>query len=525
MAWRSSGTTNDELVDNLKRFGVISSATIERGFRQVDRKHFVPEEHIDVAHSDQPLKQGNVHISAPHVYGSALEALELLPDVSLSFLNIGSGTGYLSCIVADILGPGSLNYGIDIHDDVVAYSMANINKWKKASGKPIQDLPRIQIIHGNGLCVSKSGESMLGFDRIYIGAAAERSNLPNLTKLLRPGGVLVGPVDDELVKIVRVGSKVSISTRSMETEPNFEDFSQQVLSGVRFAPLLKFPAVEVLIPASVWEPDLHKYYPSSFRKTSKAIMLCSSVDFVQPLPKVPEGQECKNVAAILPQVIWMEILSYCHRNWFDSPQSEASYLRMRLLEEQASVQKANQARLQAEVRCDTAERERDVFRLLARRWQSRVQTLAQEMNQSKSSVGAKANNVEDDPLILALSNHEQATVLGIASVLRYYQDRGGDDSDSEEDIEESEDDDEAEEMVVEEEEMGYYEDTLDEASTGILEGFDEGNASGNEEDSSHGSISDDEDMAIPQEAHSSKSSMVRHQIRTVSISSEDLELL
>lgn len=64
-----------------------------------------------MAHTDQPLKEGNVHLSAPHIYGSALEALELQPQSSLSFLNVGSGTGYVSCIVADIMGTRSSNYG------------------------------------------------------------------------------------------------------------------------------------------------------------------------------------------------------------------------------------------------------------------------------------------------------------------------------------------------------------------------------------------------------------------------------
>lgn len=68
-----------------------------------------------MAHADQPLKEGNIHLSAPHIYGSALEALELQPNSSLSFLNIGSGTGYVSCIVADVMGTRSSNYGkIDV---------------------------------------------------------------------------------------------------------------------------------------------------------------------------------------------------------------------------------------------------------------------------------------------------------------------------------------------------------------------------------------------------------------------------
>ena len=37
------------------------------------------------------------------------------------------------------------------------------------------------------------GESVVGFDRIYIGASVDKEDLANITKLLSPGGVLVGP--------------------------------------------------------------------------------------------------------------------------------------------------------------------------------------------------------------------------------------------------------------------------------------------------------------------------------------------
>ena len=51
------------------------------------------------------------HISAPHIYGAVLEALDLHPDSTQAFLCIGSGTGYLCAIAAEILGPKSLNFG------------------------------------------------------------------------------------------------------------------------------------------------------------------------------------------------------------------------------------------------------------------------------------------------------------------------------------------------------------------------------------------------------------------------------
>lgn len=356
MAWRSSGATNEEMVDNLKKFGVISSDFICEGFRNVDRKFFVPNEQKESAYADQPLKEGHIHISAPHIYGSALEALELQPNSNLSFLNIGSGTGYLSCIVGEILGPKSLNYGIEIREDVITHSKTSVLNWKKKYPE------NLKIVHGNALCVSSKGESLVGFDRIYIGASVDKANLPNITKLLSPGGVLIGPVDDELVKIVRIGIE--------------DDFTQHVLSGVRFAPLVTTPDIDTVLPARLWSPNLHHFFPSSFQKASMQLFLCSNSDYNQPLP--PPSEKRVNLAATLPRVIWIEILSFTHRKWFEK-ETTTEFLKKRLVEEQAVAAKAKQARAEAEARCQIAERERDHYRLLARRWQSRLQLFLNQL--------------------------------------------------------------------------------------------------------------------------------------------------
>uniref|UniRef100_A0A7S0FMZ4 Protein-L-isoaspartate O-methyltransferase n=1 Tax=Minutocellus polymorphus TaxID=265543 RepID=A0A7S0FMZ4_9STRA len=202
MAWRSSGNTNDELVRNLKRFGIISSDIVEKGFLAVDRRLFVPKGNEQLAYSDQPLKEGNVHISAPHIYGAVLEALDLKPNSSQAFLCIGAGTGYLCAIAAEILGPKSLNFGIEIHRDVIDHCQNALKTWStkkpwgvnSTSTSNVSARSRPQIIHGNGLCISaKDGESMVGFDRIYIGAAIERDDLARMSELLSPGGILVVP--------------------------------------------------------------------------------------------------------------------------------------------------------------------------------------------------------------------------------------------------------------------------------------------------------------------------------------------
>lgn len=197
---------------------MITSAPVEDGFRKVDRRFFAPKINRDIAYADQPLKEGNVHLSAPHIYGTVLEALELAPNIPMTFLNAGSGSGYLTCLAATILGPRSRHYckfvlrtrrtytlfvcceisqaamiGVEIHKDVIDHCKEAIANWK-SHYPPAQEISHLDLIHGNALQIdADKGESALGFDRIYIGAAIDKEELTRFRNLLSPGGILVGP--------------------------------------------------------------------------------------------------------------------------------------------------------------------------------------------------------------------------------------------------------------------------------------------------------------------------------------------
>lgn len=69
--------------------------------RLVDRGSYF-EEKSDRAYMDLAWRSGSLHLSAPSIYMTALENLDLHPG--LHFLNVGSGSGYLSTIIGLILG-------------------------------------------------------------------------------------------------------------------------------------------------------------------------------------------------------------------------------------------------------------------------------------------------------------------------------------------------------------------------------------------------------------------------------------
>lgn len=125
-------------------------------------------------------------------------------------------------------------------------------------------------------------------------------------------------VDDELVKVIRTGViaqglEDDASSEAASFSGLDEEFTSQLLSGVRFAPLAMRPVIYTTIPSNIWNPSLRRFYPNEHQCASMALLMCSNSEIVQPLPQVPTPDERCNAAAMLPKSIWLEILSYTHR--------------------------------------------------------------------------------------------------------------------------------------------------------------------------------------------------------------------
>ncbi|XP_056594340.1 protein-L-isoaspartate O-methyltransferase domain-containing protein 1 [Triplophysa dalaica] len=197
----SAGEDNDDLIDNLKEAQYVRTERVEQAFRAIDRGDYYLDGYRDNAYKDLAWKHGNIHLSAPCIYSEVMEALKL--QQGLSFLNLGSGTGYLSTMVGLIIGPFGVNHGVELHKDVVEYAKERLDDFIKNSDSFDRfELCEPHFVVGNCLEISTDSHQ---YDRIYCGAGVQKDHENYMKILLKVGGILVMPIEDQLTQIIRTG--------------------------------------------------------------------------------------------------------------------------------------------------------------------------------------------------------------------------------------------------------------------------------------------------------------------------------
>lgn len=155
---------------------VYDSAVLD-ALRRVPRHKFVPVKYRDSAYEDSPLPIGNDQtISQPYIVGSMTEQLH--PDKAKSVLEIGTGSGYQTAVLAELFGT--------VH--TVEYFEGLSQKARRILDRLGYD--NIEYYIGDGL---KIPVEPAAFDAIIVTAAPE--SLPeDLINRLLPKGRLVIPV-------------------------------------------------------------------------------------------------------------------------------------------------------------------------------------------------------------------------------------------------------------------------------------------------------------------------------------------
>ncbi|KAF1923556.1 protein-L-isoaspartate O-methyltransferase, partial [Didymella exigua CBS 183.55] len=153
----------------------------------VDRAHFAPRNPYD----DRPQPIGHdATISAPHMHAAACESLLPLLYPGARVLDIGSGSGYLTAVLAQLVGAGGRVVGIDHVQPLV--DMARANMAQSEAGREMLESGRVNFVLGDGREGWAEGAP---YDAIHVGAAAAEHHAALTAQLKAPGRLFV-PVCD-----------------------------------------------------------------------------------------------------------------------------------------------------------------------------------------------------------------------------------------------------------------------------------------------------------------------------------------
>ena len=146
---------------------------------QVDRAHYAPH----APYQDSPQSIGyRATISAPHMHASACESLLPFLKPGSRVLDVGSGSGYLTHVLAELVKPGGTVVGLEHIQPLVDIGTANTRKSQE--GRELMDNGGIKYVKADGRLGWPEGGP---YDAIHVGAAASDFHQPLIDQLKAPG--------------------------------------------------------------------------------------------------------------------------------------------------------------------------------------------------------------------------------------------------------------------------------------------------------------------------------------------------
>jgi len=182
------------LVDNLIGQGWLKSRRIIEAFEKIKREDFLPAEMRNLAEINEALPIGyGQTISQPLVVAFMLE--QLCPRPGDKILDIGSGSGWTSALLAEIVGPKGKVIAIEIIPELMEFGKNNVAKYN------FIDKGRVEFICADG---SKGYEKEAPFDGILVSASLQTIEVPQAWKdQLKIDGKIVVPIGSSIWQITK----------------------------------------------------------------------------------------------------------------------------------------------------------------------------------------------------------------------------------------------------------------------------------------------------------------------------------
>lgn len=195
--------TKDQLIIHLQSSGILKTPQIINAFQKIDRADFILPEYSEEQYNDYPLPIGHGQtISQPTTVAFMLELLQ--PKQGEKILDVGSGSGWTTALLAHITGEKGKVFGVELVPKLVEFGNENLKKY---------DMPWTSIKQaGDALGLPEQAP----FDKILVSASAEK--MPDrLITQLKVGGRLVIPVQNSIWQIDKISE-----TETKKTEfPGF----------------------------------------------------------------------------------------------------------------------------------------------------------------------------------------------------------------------------------------------------------------------------------------------------------------
>lgn len=181
---------NELFVQKLKTEKAIKSEPIFQAFLKIDRADFVPEIERSDAYVDAPIPLGcdEIATSQPSTIAFMLEILQAGPGHKV--LEIGAGSGYLTALLAVIVGPAGKVYSIEYLPELKNFAQKNLEHYS---------FDNVELLVGDG---KRGLPNQASFDRII--SSAETPKIPRAWKRqLAVGGILITPSGSDILKITK----------------------------------------------------------------------------------------------------------------------------------------------------------------------------------------------------------------------------------------------------------------------------------------------------------------------------------
>ena len=210
------------LIDSLIEEGWLKTPRIIEAFRKIKRVDFLPREIKDLAELNEALSIGyGQTISQPLVVAFMLELLD--PQPGNKILDIGSGTGWTTALLAQIVGQKGKVIAIDIIPELVEFGRRNVSKYN------FIERGTVEFICADG---SKGYEKEAPYDKILASASAE--TLPQVWKEeVKIGGRIVTPIGSSIWLFIKKSPSFAKATEGKEAE-----FEEIEYPGFAFVPLI-----------------------------------------------------------------------------------------------------------------------------------------------------------------------------------------------------------------------------------------------------------------------------------------------